>query len=408
MLDIKFIRENTEAVRKSTLAKGFDVGFLDKLLESDKERRSLLAEIETLNTERKKNTDKEKGREIKESLAKKENRLKSVLAEYEELMLKVPNPVASDVKVGSDKDNETIRTVGKIPKFDFQPKDHVEIGNLTQVIDLERGAKVAQSGFYYVKNEGVFLEQALINYVIQKLVKKGFVPFITPNVAKERYVVGCGYQSRSDKERQIYHVEGEDLDLIGTSEITLVGLYTDEMLNESQLPLKYVGLSSCYRTEAGSYGKDVRGIFRVHEFRKVEMVVFCKPEESDAWHDKLLEIEEEIWKELKISYQVVKMATGDLGNAAVRKYDIEAWIPSQNKYREVTSVSDTTDFQARRLNIRVKIGKEIIHPHTLNGTVLAIGRTMIAIMENYQRKDGSFEVPKILKKFVGKRIIEVK
>jgi seryl-tRNA synthetase len=408
MLDIKFIRENPEIVKKSTLAKGFDVGFLDKLLESDKERRSLLAEIERLNTERKKNTDKEKGREMKDSLAKKENRLKSVMAEYEELMMKVPNPAAPDVKVGSDKDNEIIRTVGKIPKFDFQPKDHVEIGNLTQAIDLERGAKIAQSGFYYVKNDGVLLEQALINYAIQKLIKKGFVPFITPNVAKERNTVGCGYQSRSDKERQIYHIEGEDLDLIGTSEITLVGLHADEILDESKLPLKYVGLSSCYRTEAGSYGEDVRGILRVHEFRKIEMVIFCKPEDADKVHDEILEIEEELWSDLKISYRVVKMATGDLGSAAARKYDIEAWIPSQGKYREVTSTSNTTDFQTRRLNIRTKTGNSTIYPYTLNGTAFATGRAMIVIMENYQKKDGSFEVPKVLQKLVGKKVIEVK
>ncbi len=408
MLDIKYIRENVEFVKKAAKDKGFATDFFDELLERDKQRRELLSELESLNSERKKNTDREKGKELKEAIKEKEEKLALALEEYKRLMLRVPNPAAADVKAGTPDENEVIKEVGKIPKFDFQAKDHVEIAELTDTLDLERGAKVAQSGFYYVKNEGVLLEQALINYAIGKLIKKGFTPFVTPNVAKEENVVGCGYQARSDKERQIYHIEGEDLDLIGTAEITLVGLHTNEAIDEKSLPLQYAGISSCYRTEAGSYGKDVRGIIRVHEFRKVEMVVFCKPEESDSWHDKLLGIEEEIWQDLKIPYQVIKMATGDLGSAAVRKYDIEAWMPSQNKYREVTSTSATTDFQTRRLNIRTKVGGESIYPYTLNGTVLALGRAMIAIMENYQRKDGSFEIPKVLRKLVGKKIVEIK
>jgi seryl-tRNA synthetase len=408
MLDIKFIRENPEVIKKAAKSKGFDIGFLDNLLELDKKRRSLLSEIDLLNSERKKNTDKEKGRALKDSISEKESELKSVSQDYDELMLKVPNPAASDVKVGVEQDNEVIKTSGKLSKLGLDPKDHVEIGRLTDTLDIERGAKVAQSGFYYVKNDGVLLEQALINFAVQKLIKKGFSPFITPNVSKERNVVGCGYQTRSEKERQVYHIEGEDLDLIGTAEITLVGLHSDEIIDESKLPLKYVGISSCYRTEAGSYGKDVKGIMRVHEFRKVEMVVFCKPEDADKTHDQLLEIEEEIWNDLKIPYRVVKMATGDLGSAASRKYDIEAWVPSQEKYREVTSTSNTTDFQTRRLNIRTKVGNSIIHPYTLNGTVIAIGRAMIAIMENYQKKDGSFEIPKVLRKLIGKKVVEVK
>lgn len=408
MLDIKFIRENIDLVRKATRDKGFADDFFDQLLEADKKRRELLSQIDLLNAQRKKNTDQQKGKEIKELIKKKEEELALVVDEYERLMLKVPNLAAADVKVGGPEENEVIKVVGKIPQFNFPVKDHVKIAQLTDTLDLERGAKVAQSGFYYVKGDGVLLEQGIINYVLHKLIQKGFLPFITPNVAKEKNVVGCGYQARSEKERQIYHIEGEDLDLIGTAEITLIGLHTDEILDEKILPLKYCGLSSCYRTEAGSYGKDVRGILRVHEFRKVEMVVFCKPEESDFWHNKLLEIEEEIWQELEIPYRVVKMATGDLGSAAARKYDIEAWMPSQNKYREVTSTSSTTDFQSRRLNIRSKIGKETVYVHTLNGTALALGRTMIAIMENYQRQDGSFEIPKVLYDFVGKKVIEVK
>ncbi len=408
MLDIKFIRENTEAVKKSAIGKGFDIDFLDELLRLDKERRVLLGEIESLNADRKKNTDKEKGKEIKELLNKKEEKFKSTSERYNDLMLRVPNLSASDVKVGSPEENEVVKTVGKIPKFDFTPKDHVEIGQLTDILDIERGTKVAQSGFYYIKNDGVLLEQSLINFAIKKLLSKGFSIWITPNVAKEKNIVGCGYQARSEKERQIYHIEGEDLDLIGTAEITLVGLHTDEVIDGEKLPIKYAGLSSCYRTEAGSYGKDVRGILRVHEFRKVEMVVFCKPEDDLKIHNELLEIEEELWKELGISYQVIKMASGDLGSAASRKYDIEAWMPSQNKYREVTSTSSTTDFQTRRLNIKTKINGQNIFPHTLNGTVFALGRAMIAIMENYQNEGGSFKVPEVLKNFIGKDKIDIK
>lgn len=407
-MDIKFIRENIEVVKKSAIGKGFDITFLDDLLRLDRERRALLGDVDALNAERKKNTDKEKGREIKESLNQKESQLKSISDEYDELMLRVPNLSASDVQVGTPEENEVIKTVGKLPKFDFQPKDHVEIAKMTDILDIERGTKVAQSGFYYVKNEGVLLEQALINFAIHKLIKKGFTVWITPNVAKEKNVVGCGYQARSEKERQIYHIEGEDLDLIGTAEITLVGLHTEETIDEKKLPIKYAGISSCYRTEAGSYGKDVRGILRVHEFRKVEMVVFCKPEDDMKIHDELLAIEEELWQELDIPYQVIKMASGDLGSAAARKYDIEAWMPSQNKYREVTSTSSTTDFQTRRLNIKTKIEGQNVFPYTLNGTVFALGRAMIAIMENYQKEDGSFEVPKVLRDFVGKKVIEVK
>jgi seryl-tRNA synthetase len=228
---------------------------------------------------------------------------------------------------------------------------------------------------------------------------------ITPNVANEKSVIGCGFQARSDKERQIYHIDGEDLDLIGTAEITLVGQHADTTFNEGDLPIKYAGYSYCYRYEKGSYGKDVRGILRVHEFRKIEMVVFALPSESDKIHEQLREIEEEIWQELEIPYQLIKQATGDLGNAASRKYDIEAWMPSQAKYREVTSTSNTTDFQARRLGIKVKIKNENQYLHTLNGTALALGRAMIAIFENYQNEDGSITVPKVLQKWMETDLI---
>ena len=405
MLDIKFIRDNKEKIKQATVAKGFDDSVVDELLIIDEERRHIIQAVEVLRAER--NTlgknDREKGKDLKIKLKKEESKLQSIDEKFKTLMLKIPNPSAPDVTIGTPDKNEIIKTVGEKTTFSFPVRDHVDLGKITDTIDIERGTKVAQSGFYYMKGDGALLELALINYAFAKLAKHGFTPVITPNIAKEKNIVGCGFQARSDKERQIYHVEGEDLDLIATAEISLVGMHTDEIL--TKLPLLYAGFSYCYRTEAGSYGKDVRGILRVHEFRKVEMVVFCMPDESDIWHDKLLAIEEEVWQELKIPYQVVKMATGDLGNAASRKYDIEAWIPSQNKYREVTSTSNTTDFQARRLNIKTKINGKNEYVHTLNGTVLALSRAPIAIYENYQNADGSITVPKVLQSMIGKEVI---
>jgi seryl-tRNA synthetase len=301
-----------------------------------------------------------------------------------------------------------IKQWGEPKKFPFNIKDHVQIGENLELIDLERGAKIAQSGFYFLKNEGALLEFALINFVVGKLVKKGFIPVVTPQLVKEKIIVGCGFQARSEKERQIYHVEGEDLDLIATAEITLVGQHTGEIIDIKRLPIKYAGFSSCFRVEKGSYGKDVKGILRVHEFEKIEMVAFCKPEDAKKIHDEFLAIEEEIFQELEIPYQVLLICTGDLGSAAAKKYDVEAWIPSQQRYREVTSTSNTTDFQARRLEIKYKDGKKTDVLHTLNGTACAIGRTIIAILENYQQEDGSVTVPEVLKPYIGKDKIQKK
>jgi seryl-tRNA synthetase len=409
MLDIKFIRENVDLVKKATKDKGFDESVVDRLLVIDEKRRKLIQETEEIRAKKNKLTqnDVEEGRKLKIELKTKEEDLKLVEIDYLEFMYKIPNISASDVKIGTPEENEIIRTVGKIPKFSFPVRDHLDIGKLTDSIDFERGAKVAQGGFFYFKNDLAFLELALAQYAFEKLVKKGFTPVITPNVAKERNIVGCGFQARSDKERQIYHIEDEDLDLIATAEITLVGMHTDETFEEKNLPKKYVGYSSCYRKEIGSYGKDVRGILRVHEFKKIEMVVFCKPEDSEKIHEELLAIEEEVYQELGIAYQVVKMATGDLGNAASKKYDLEAWMPSQNRYREITSTSNTTDFQARRLNIKYKENNENKFVHTLNGTISTTSRTIIAILENFQNEDGSVNIPQVLQKWMGKEKIEV-
>jgi seryl-tRNA synthetase len=411
MLDINFIRENKDLVKKATKNKGFDESVVERLLTIDEKRRKIILEVESLRSKRNELSKTVKGKsdeavKLKSEIGKKEEEQDVIEKDFYELMYKIPNPAATDVKVGSEEDNEVVRTVGEIPKFDFDVQDHLEIGQLTNTIDFERGAKVAQSGFFYFKNDLALLELAIAQYAFEKLSKMGFIPVITPNVAKERNIVGCGFQARSEKERQIYHIEGEDLDLIATSEITLVGMHTDEVIDYKALPLKYVGYSSCYRKEIGSYGKDVRGILRVHEFKKVEAVVFCDPKDSDKVHEEILGIEEEIYQELGIPYQVVKMATGDLGNAASKKYDLEAWMPSQNRYREITSTSNTTDFQARRLNIKTKRDGENVFVHTVNGTLTTTSRTIIAILENFQQKDGSVKIPEALQKWMGKEVIK--
>jgi len=407
MLDIQYIRDNPEKIRQATKDKGFDPFVVDELLVADNARRTLIQNVEGLRAKKNKlgKEQAEEGKKLKVELKELERDLDTATQKFNALMYRVPNPSAPDVKVGKEEDNEVLRRVGTPRDFKFAPRDHVDLGALTGTIDISAGTKVAESGFYYVKGAGAMLEFALIQYALKKLGAKGFTPVITPNVANERSIVGCGFQARSDKERQIYHLEGEDLDLIATAEITLVGQHQDTTINALDLPKKYVGYSSCYRYERGSYGRDVRGILRVHEFRKVEMVIFCLPEDSDKIHEEMREIEEEIWQSLDIPYQLVKMASGDLGSAASRKYDLEAWMPSQGRYREVTSTSNTTDFQARRLGIKVRRDGETEYLHTLNGTIFALGRAMIAIYENYQNEDGSITVPKALQEYMGVKTI---
>lgn len=412
MLDLKFIRENKDLVQKKAEEKGFSVD-VKKIAALDEQRRKLLQEIENLRSQRNqksktKPTEAEitKLRGLGDDIKNSEAGFAKIEKELEDLLQAVPNPAFDDVPVAKDESgNQVIKKWGEPTKFSFTPQDHVSLGEKLGLIDIERGTKVSQSGFYFLKNEGALLELALINYVMGKLVKKGFVPVITPELVNEKIIGGTGYKARSEKERQIYKIEGEDLHLIATAEITLVGQHANEILEAKNLPLRYAGFSSCFRVERGSYGKDVRGIIRVHEFDKVEMVIFCKPEESKNFHEEFLAIEEEIFQELQIPYQVVLICSGDLGSAAAKKYDVEAWIPSQNKYREVTSTSNTTDFQARRLNIKYKEKNLTELLHTLNGTACAIGRTIIAILENYQQSDGSVLVPKILQPFLGKEKI---
>lgn len=412
MLDLKFIRENKEKVANGIKDKGFNVD-LNQVLALDDQRKKLQKEAEDLRAIRNKQVktkpseaEIKKLRQLREKIKVQEEEVEELEHKLSELLMGIPNLAADDVPVGSDETgNKVLRKWGEPKKFTFKPKDHVELGQKLDLIDIERGTKVSQSGFYFLKNEGALLEFALINFVLGKLVKKGFTPCVTPELVKERIMVGCGFQARSDKERQVYNIEGEDLDLIATAEITLVGQHTDETIEVNKLPMKYAGFSSCYRVEKGSYGKDVRGILRVHEFDKVEMVAFTKPEDSVRLHEEFLKIEEEIFQELEIPYQVLLICTGDLGSAAAKKYDVEAWIPSQEKYRELTSTSNTTDFQARRLNIKFRNKGESEYLHTVNGTACAIGRTIIAILENYQEEDGSVRIPQVLQGYLGKETI---
>jgi seryl-tRNA synthetase len=324
-------------------------------------------------------------------------------------MYRIPNPAAPDVKIGKgEADNEVIRKWGDVPKFDFEPKDHLALGTSLGILDFETGAKVVGSQFYYLYGDGALLELALTQYAFEILSKEGFLPVITPDLAKSRYYLGTGYLPKGD-EAQTYEIKDSDLGLIATAEVTLAGKHADEVIPGDKLPLKYIGYSHVFRQEGGSYGKYSKGMYRVHEFTKSEMFIYCRPEESNKFHDYLLEMEEKIYQGLGIPYRVIKQCTGDLGAMAARKYDIEAWMPGRGDYGEVTSTSNCTDYQARNLNIKFKDkdGKNE-YVHMLNGTAIATSRTPIAILENYQEKDGSVRIPKVLQKWMGKEKIEAR
>lgn len=405
MLDIKFIRENVDFVKLSTKNKGFDEGVVDKLLAVDETRRKLIQETEEIRAKRNKLTkdDIEEGKKLKTLLKEQEEKLEVVEKEFIELLHQIPNPPSSNTPVGKDeKENVEVKKVGEIRKFDFTPKDHLELGTNLGILDFESGAKVSGSQFYYLYGDGALLELSLTMYALDKLSKKGYLPVITPDLAKSRYYLGTGYAPRGN-EAQTYEIKDEDLGLIATAEVTLAGKHADEIIPEDKLPIKYVGYSHCFRQEAGAYGKYSKGLYRVHQFTKVEMFVYCKPEESEKMHQELLAIEEEIYQELGIPYRVVDMCSGDLGAMAVRKYDVEAWMPGRNDYGEITSTSNVTDYQARNLNIKYKKKdgtNEFVH--MLNGTAIVMSRVPIAILENFQNEDGSVDVPEVLQKWMGK------
>ncbi len=412
MLDINFVRENKDLVKKGVADKQFDSTLVDRVLELDEKRRKLLLEVENLRAKRNKIAEEKKpseeGKKIKEELKDKEPELEKVESEYKETLWKVPNLPSKKAPVGkNDKDNKEVRKWGNPTKFDFKPLDHLTLGKKLGILDFETGAKVTGAQFYFLYGDGAMLELALTRYAFEKLSKVGFLPVITPDLAKSRYYLGTGYAPKG-QEAQTYTIEGEDLGLIATAEVTLAGKHADEIILEKNLPLKYIGYSHCFRKEAGAYGKYSKGLYRVHQFTKAEMFIYCKPEESDKFHEYILKMEEEIYQELGLPYRVLEMCTGDLGAMAARKFDVEVWMPGRDDYGEVTSTSNCTDYQARNLNIKFRRNTgETEYVHMLNGTAIVMSRVPLAILENFQQKDGSVLIPKVLQKWMGKEKISV-
>jgi len=412
MLDIKFIRENPDIVKRGLQNKGAKID-LDEFLRVDAERRELAKKVDdyhafknnfskkivTVGPEEKKRMISEM-KEFDRDNDKLDGKLKEVDEKFQALLRLIPNLPKDDVIIGKDDSANQVRyKVGKPPVFKFKPLDYIEIGEWLDIIDTTRAAKVSGSRFGYIKGELALLEFAIIQYTLDVLTKNGFCPIVPPVLISKKSMAAMGYLDRGEGE--IYKTQ-DDLYLVGTSEQSIGPMHMDETFDEKVLPLRYVGFSTCFRREAGSYGKDTKGILRVHQFDKLEMFSFTRPEDSDKEHAFLLSMEEKLIKGLKLPYQVINICSGDLGDPAARKWDIETWIPSEGKYRETHSTSTCTDYQARRLNIRVKRkdGKtEFLH--TLNGTAFAIGRILIAILENCQQKDGSVKVPAILQKYCG-------
>ncbi len=410
MLDIKLFREKAEEVKEKLAKRQIDAKIVDEILEIDEKKRELITKLDNLRAEQKREKKKTKESILrKKEIKNLEESLEKVKNEFEKLMLSLPNLPLDSVPLGKDEtENKIIKTYGEKPEFDFKPKPHWELAKKLDLIDQERSAKVSGSRFFYLKKDLVILEFALIQFVLEKLINKGFIPMIPPYLVKERAMYGTSFFPGAEAS-EIYKVNpGEDdLYLIGTSEVSLINYHDNEILEEKNLPIHYLGFSPCFRREAGAYGKETKGIIRVHQFEKLEMVSFCKPEDSEKEHQLILSLEEEIMQDLGFHYQVVEMCTGALGYpAAAKKFDIEVWLPGEGRYLELTSCSNCTDFQARRLNIRYRKtpSKEEPKPklnlvHTLNGTACAISRTLVAILENYQQKDGSIIVPEILRPY---------
>ena len=400
MLDIRFIRENPKLVEEKARLKGYMLN-VEKLLKVDEDRRKLIEEVDRLRSERKKaadSRDEKKGSAIKAQLKGKEDRLEKLNEEFYELVRQVPNLPKDDVPVGKDEnDDKIIRVIGTKPKFAFKVKDHLELGTGLDLIDVDRASKISGARFNFLKKELVSLEFAIIQFSFDTLGAEGFISVIPPVIINKKVAEALGYPEYETGEG--YKVDGQYL--IGTAEHSIVPMHMDEVFSQNDLPKRYVGFSTALRKEAGSYGRDTRGIFRVHQFDKVEMVAFVKPEDEDKEHQYLLSLEEKMVKLLELPYRVVNKCTGELGFPTARKYDIEIWFPQQQKYRETHSASTNTDFQSRRLNIKYQKGSEKDYVHILNATAFAIGRTIIAIMENFQAKDGSINIPKALQKYTG-------
>lgn len=403
MLDIKFLRQNPEKVREGIAKKQARVD-MDHILELDEKKRDSLQRIETMRAEQKKlgREDIMRAQEIKMEIKKLEPDLEAVEAELYQLLKQIPNLPLDDVPAGKDESgNIVLREVGKKPEFDFKPRDYMEIAEALDIIDTKRAAKVAGTRFGYIKGEAALLEIALVNLAFEILMKENFIPIIPPVMLKPEMMEAMGYTERGGDE--IYFLEKDNLYLVGTSEQSIGAMHQGEMFEEKELPKRYVGFSTCFRREAGAYGKDTKGILRVHQFDKVEMFSFCHPKKSQQEHQFLLKMEETLMQSLKLPYRVINICTGDLGDPAAAKYDIEAWMPGQGEYRETHSTSNTTDYQTRRLNIKYRDAKtkKLEFAHALNGTAFAVGRMLIAIIENYQQKDGSVKVPEALQKYAG-------
>jgi len=410
MLDIKYIRDNKEELKRKVAEKQFDPSLVDRVFELDKKRKEVLSEVEGLRAERNK-IAKEKtqdarklGKKIKESLKKIEPELKELESGFTKAVLQIPNPAAGDVKVGkNESENEILRTWGE-PVENAKFKDHLTLGEELGIIDIERAAKVSGTRFAYLKGDAALLEFALVNFAFDILTSEGFNPIVPPTLITRESMEGMGYLEHNGED-DMYVLDKDGLILAGTSEQSIGPMHKGEIIQKEDLPLRYAGFSSCFRREAGSYGKDTRGIIRVHQFDKVEMFSFTLPEKSEEEHEYLLSLEEKLFQSLKIPYRIVKMCTGDLGAPYCKKFDLEAWMPGQGNFREVTSTSSSTDFQARRLNIRYQDKGNVGYVHMLNGTAFAIGRTLVAIMENYQNEEGSITIPEVLKKYMGKDVI---
>ena len=414
MIDIKLLRENPEYFEKMSAAKGVAIN-AGHILEIDTKYRELFQAVQVIREERnmliaamkgQPTEDQiQKGKELKERLEKEESALNAVADELQRELKKIPNPIKSDVKIGKDEnENEVIKTVGTVKQFSFPVKDHLALGEALDIIDVTSAADISGARFGYLKNEGALLEFALKQLAFDTLLQEGFTPIIPPVLVRKQIMDDLGYTAMGEDEN-IYEIAQDDLYLVGTSEQSVVPLFKDKTLKKDELPKRYVGFSTCFRREAGSYGKDTKGIFRVHQFDKVEMVSFVAEGEDDKEHEFLLSLEEKLFGMLDIPYQVVRICSGDLGFNAARKYDIEAWFPSQEKYREVTSTSTVTDFQSRRLNMKYQDGIEKKYLHVLNGTAFSMNRPIAAILENYQQEDGSVVIPEILRKYIGKDVI---
>jgi seryl-tRNA synthetase len=418
MLDLKLVREDPERVKAALAKRGPGMADqVDRLLEADAARRRLVTEVDALRAQQKRRgkevaraTPEERERllgglkELSARLDEAEARLRAAEAELAELQARIPNLPDPATPVGGEEDSAELRRVGTPPAFDFPVRDHLELGELLGAIDTVRAAKVSGARFGYLLGQGALLEFALVRFAMDRLVAAGFVPVVPPVLVRREAMFGTGFLPTD--EQQIFRTADDDLYLAGTSEVPLVSYHSDELLDPGALPLRYAGFSTCFRREAGSYGKDTRGIFRVHQFDKVEMVSFVLPDASADEHELLLAQEEEILQALELPYRVVDIAAGDLGGSAARKFDCEAWIPSQVTYRELTSTSNCTDYQARRIGCRVRQADGNRPVHTLNGTAVAVGRTIVALLENHQQPDGSVRVPKALQGYLGTDLIE--